>query len=389
MNFKKYTLIFLYLICMTITLSSVFAENSSSVKIHITIRESYNPEAELVLLKNDAPIKIEAEIIAPKNTEYTLKDGYKVEWKTTFGKIQQLNNPLTAILTPEQMGMTSQISVSLVGKVKIFNQTQNINILDKKTVISPVSYKKYFKNGEVAGYKVGEYLDPKNEKELKKYNVTTNWHRIYPEKFAPPEFFYIVNNENKSLKITPHYKLGDYALDFPWFSQGMPQAIALDYGLFTKLEDIQSLMNNDGYKFEKFSILYGFRPPSFNLGTILSDGENSLKAPFSQHQFGKAIDILIDTDGDLVIDDLNKDGKINMKDAAVILHYVNILDRQYREAKDPRMGGAGIYKSHDFTGRIQSPYIHIDTRNFTTSNGYLLRWPNDWEDGSPIDHGKI
>ena len=43
--------------------------------------------------------------------------------------------------------------------------------------------------------------------------------------------------------------------------------------------------------------IYGFRPPIFNIGTFQNDPE-TLKTIFSMHQYGKAVDIIIDEDND-------------------------------------------------------------------------------------------
>lgn len=372
---------------MTLTGGAVFAQN---VKIILIVSDCYNPDAELVLLKNDNPCLISAKFFSSDNEEMQIVKLTQSEWQTSVGKIAKGEDGITAVWKPLSDGATASITAKFSATLEIKGKKEKIeNLSAVVNVISPVSYKKHYQNGKILQYEIGEYLDPKDEKSLRKFNITTNFHKKYPEKFMPPEYFYIITKENKSLKISEHYFLGDYALDFPWHSMGLPQAVALDYGLFEKLEELQTMMNKDGYRFDKFEILYGFRAPAFNLGTIISDSESTLKVPFSQHQFGKAIDILIDTNKDLKMDDLNKDGKVNMRDAAVILHYVNILDKKYREAKDPKMGGAGLYSHHDFTGRIQSPYIHIDTRNFATDKGYLIRWPSEYEDGSSIDHGNI
>ena len=358
-------------------------------KVIFEIENAINPKSELVILKDEQPVKIRTIIDTVIAGKLKIKNA---QWKSEQGKIEPLEDKLSAKWTPQKQGITSKITFDFEGNLKIADfgkiTYKQIKLSASIILISPIS-SKYLKNGEITGLKIGEYLNPKDEKSLEEFKITSNWHQIYPEKFSPPTYFYIVTNENKSLKISKHYALGDFALDYPWYSSGIPQAIALDYGLVEKLEELADLMNKDGFKFDRFEIIYGFRPPEFNLGTILSDGEETLKAPFSQHQYGRAVDIIIDADGDLVMDDINKDGKIDIYDSAQILHYVNILDRKYRSQKDAKLGGAGIYTHHDFKGRVQTPYIHIDTRNFLTEKGYLIRWPEKFPDGSEIDHSKI
>jgi hypothetical protein len=164
--------------------------------------------------------------------------------------------------------------------------------------------------------------------------------------------------------------------------------------LLSKLEDLIAQLRKHGYAERGLTLIYGFRPPVYNLGRIEADGsDKTLKSTFSMHQYGGAADVIVDDDGDLQLDDLNHDGEINIHDAAVVLYHVNILDRAYREAKDPRMGGAGIYYHHDFWERpVKSPYCHLDTRNYLNAAGQLVRWGDPkpaWPDGTPMRFGKI
>jgi hypothetical protein len=256
------------------------------------------------------------------------------------------------------------------------------------TFIAPVKSVR-MREGYLDGYKIGEYLDPKDEATLRKYSPTATWFKKYPERYEPPEFFYKVTEGNRKFKISEHFTLGDFDFDYPWFTLGMPQYIALDYELVEKLEELLELMQKDGLARNGFKFIYAFRPPSYNLSTIIRDGEDSLKAPFSMHQYGRAADIIVDEDDDLVIDDLNGDGEIDMHDAGVIMHYVNILDHKYREENSPKVGGAGLYSRNDFPERVQSPYIHIDVRGFLDDNGHLIRWPARYPDGTIIRFSKL
>lgn len=246
--------------------------------------------------------------------------------------------------------------------------------------------------GVLDGYDIGEYpsLSKKGD------SVDGDWVRANKERYALPPGFYRVGTDEKSLKLSPHITLGHFVIDYPWRSLGMPQYVAIDPNLVQKLEDLIALMNKDG-KFDKVTKLvpiYGFRSPRFNRESIENTPEANLKVKWSMHQYGRAMDFIIDEDDDLVMDDLNKDGKHDIYDAREIMHYVNILDRQYRDEKRMEMvGGAGLYEFHDFQGRKTSPYIHVDTRGFLRGDGTLIRWkephPELWPDGTPIRWSKI
>jgi hypothetical protein len=226
------------------------------------------------------------------------------------------------------------------------------------------------------------------------FGIESDWFEKYPDRYAVPTWYYKITRDLQPLKISPNIALGMFTIDYPWMTLGMPQYIALDLNLVQKLEDVIALMRTDGHAVTTLKPIYGFRPPAFNLGKIASETDTTLKVPFSQHQYGRAVDVIIDENGDNKMDDLNGDGVIDIHDAAVVMHYVNILDRRYRdEGRMEMVGGAGLYTHHDFLEREhavgQTPYIHIDTRGFLRNDGNLIRWPDKWPNGEWIRFGKI
>jgi len=76
--------------------------------------------------------------------------------------------------------------------------------------------------------------------------------------------------------------------------------------------------------------------------------------------YGDAADVFVDNDGDGWMDDLNRDGRVNLRDARVMQDAVDRV-----EAAHPALvGGSGVYVATSGHG----PFIHIDTR------GYPARW---------------
>lgn len=248
--------------------------------------------------------------------------------------------------------------------------------------------------GMIEDYKIGEYLAPDDPAVAERYAEVSGWPALHPERYQRPTWFYRVDEETKNLNLTPNMDLGFWTIDFPWKSLGMPQYIALDWHLVQKIEDLITLMRGEGFLITRFKPIYGFRSPAFNLGTITDFEDTNLKVPYSMHQYGRAVDMIIDEDGDEKLDDLNGDGQVDIHDAAVIMHYVNRLDRDYRaQGRMQMVGGAGLYTHNDFVERTQmigqTPYIHVDTRGFLSEDGTLIRWPNTWPDGTPIRWGSI
>ncbi len=350
--------------------------------------------ARLVERRQPVVLRVHIDIAQISESHGLWPEWEEIEWSTSSGALEPLTpNHGLVEFTPAPGAATARVEVEYRGRFRrgidstLFGPVE----IRKKAVVALVvpAPASELKDGVIDGYRMGEYIDPRNRAQLAEWGVTSGWPILYPERYTPPEFFYKVDETNRDLPISRSFRLGDYALDYPWFSLGMPQYISLDYNLIRKLEDLIDLMNADGFAIERFTVVYPFRSPYYNLTSIEEDGQETLKAPFSMHQYGKALDIVLDQDGDFVIDDLNQDGQINIHDPEVIMHYVNLLDRKYREKNDPRLGGAGLYTHTDFHERKQTPYIHFDVRGFTAPNGNLVRWPSRWPDGTPIRWGDI
>jgi uncharacterized protein YcbK (DUF882 family) len=100
----------------------------------------------------------------------------------------------------------------------------------------------------------------------------------------------------------------------------------------------------------------GFRTPQYNQKGVGPGG----RATDSRHQFGDAADVFVDNDGNGRMDDLNRDGRIDHRDAQVILDAAERIERAY-----PTMvGGGGLYRAT----RAHGPFAHIDVR------GSRARW---------------
>jgi hypothetical protein len=76
--------------------------------------------------------------------------------------------------------------------------------------------------------------------------------------------------------------------------------------------------------------------------------------------YGDAMDVAIDNDGDGLMDDLNGDGRVTVKDARVLAAAADRVEKAYPDL----VGGIGIYAP---TGAHHG-FVHIDTR------GYRARW---------------
>lgn len=112
-------------------------------------------------------------------------------------------------------------------------------------------------------------------------------------------------------------------------------------------------------------IMSGYRTPAYNrsLGNVR----------MSRHQYGDAADLIIDTNGDGSMDDLNRDGRVDGDDAITLAGWIEELWETPEFADRP--GGLGIYNA----GGDHGPFVHVDTR------GSRARWGGnglDWDDES-------
>ena len=349
-----------------------------------------HPPAELVVLPNREPLGITVTVERPPApVEGFIEQRSSIKWNADAGRIQAAV-PLgssadgQAVFHPPQGSHCVTLEVRLevsLRRVVDDGREQTAKVIREGMfqVLTPVGVGAY-DAGMIDGFSIGEYLDPFDPQLDDRFRVEAEWPIKHPDRYQVPTYFYKASRAINPLRISPNVRLGLFVVDFPWMSLGETQYIALDLNLVRKLEDLIALMRAEGRQITTFEPIYGFRPPSFNIGKILDEPETTLKKPFSMHQYGRAVDFIIDEDGDGRLDDLNGDGVVDVRDAAVIMEYVNRLDRQYRaDGRMEMVGGAGLYESNDFLERVrhmgQTPYIHVDTRGFLRDNGDLIRWP--------------
>jgi uncharacterized protein YcbK (DUF882 family) len=113
-------------------------------------------------------------------------------------------------------------------------------------------------------------------------------------------------------------------------------------------------LNTQGVSVRHMSVMSGFRTPQYNGPG--GDGRSGV----SRHMYGDAADVFVDNDGNGRMDDLNRDGKVDHRDAKVILDAVERVERRYPALA----GGVGVYRANSAHG----PFAHVDVR------GWRARW---------------
>ncbi len=312
----------------------------------------------------------------PKPAEY--------KWKADSGDLKANKNQCAwSRMDPglQTLDVSGSIAYLPPAPKSIFSSQQPkiIHRFSASTIcLAPIEVES-LKDGKIDGFEVGVYPDPTDPKDLNRIESPVLRQRIKDnaDVYAPPRFFYPVTPETYFIRIFDSYTLGEFDLDPRFITLEYPRFIAIDPKLLEKIKLLEALMREEGVSVSKFNVIYGFRSPAYNIGSWKKDGEETLKEPFSVHMYGKALDFIVDEDHDLVIDDLNQDGKISPEDAKYLLSFVNKLDRRLLEQGSDLVGGAGYYYHHDFWERgryVQTPYVHMDIRNYVRENGTLIRW---------------
>lgn len=172
--------------------------------------------------------------------------------------------------------------------------------------------------------------------------------------YTPPSGFIEVTRENAGTYVSDHFRLRDF---LPHDQQDVwPKYLVLNMKLVDKLELVLADLRSRGINTRGVRVMSGFRTPQYNSGV----GETRGRASLSRHMYGDASDIYIDNDGNGSMDDLNRDGRVNIADA----EYIRSAAVRVEQAHPSLIGGIGVYRANSAHG----PFTHIDTR------GYPARW---------------
>ena len=172
-------------------------------------------------------------------------------------------------------------------------------------------------------------------------------------KYWNPDGFIEVTPENAGLRLSEHFELREFLTHDQ--RDVWPKYVVLQEPLIDKLELVLADLAAHGVPTDRVRVLSGFRAPYYN-DRIVAEGA----ARASRHQYGDAADIIIDADGDGRMDDLNHDGRLDLRDTQVILQSVERVERAYPGL----VGGLGLYHAMGSSG----PFAHIDVR------GTSARW---------------
>jgi hypothetical protein len=225
-----------------------------------------------------------------------------------------------------------------VYRIAVEVDAARLNIEDLRVItLVPFAVKK---EGRIGSYRLGQWPYEHGDAPSSAY--------------ATPAGFVEVTRENISLPVSEHFTLGDFLTkDQPavW-----PKYLLLDAALVDKLELVINELEHEGYHVKHMAIMSGFRTPRYNQG----GGESSGRGKLSRHMYGDATDVFVDNDRNGWTDDVNRDGRVDIRDAEVVARAAERV-----EASHPALvGGVGIYRATPAHG----PFTHVDAR------GRRARW---------------
>ncbi len=166
--------------------------------------------------------------------------------------------------------------------------------------------------------------------------------------YDPPDGFIEVTAANRSVLVSPSYTLGEFVAKQPG---GFPKYLVLRPRLLLKLELIADELRKAGRPVGKFTIMSGYRTPFYN--AAIGNGA------YSRHVWGGAADIFIDENPkNGRMDDLNGDGRVDIKDAQWLWNFIDELSKSGKLGD--LKGGLGLYGPNP----VRGPFIHVDVRGF-------------------------
>lgn len=185
----------------------------------------------------------------------------------------------------------------------------------------------------------------------------------WPTEHAPrrgyrtPRGLVEVTPRNQDTPLSEHFLLRDFLTKG---QRGVwPKYVAVDTRLIDKLELVLIDLERQGVASDGITVMSGFRTPQYNV----AGGDPRGRASYSRHMYGDAADVFIDNDDDGRMDDLDHNGRIDVRDAGVIAAAADRVERRHPTLA----GGVGVYAGTSGHG----PFVHIDTR------GHRARWTGE------------
>lgn len=172
--------------------------------------------------------------------------------------------------------------------------------------------------------------------------------------YGNPEGFLEVTSANQDTPISENFRLRDFLTHDQ--ATVWPKYLVLREPLVDKLELVLTELRSMGIPANRLRVMSGFRTPQYNQQGVGAGG----RVQDSRHQYGDAADVYVVNGARDWMSDLNRDGRIDTRDAKVLADAAERVERDHPDLT----GGIGIYKATSAHG----PFVHIDVR------GSRARW---------------
>lgn len=173
--------------------------------------------------------------------------------------------------------------------------------------------------------------------------------------YAIPSGFVQVTPDNQDMLLSENFRLRDFVTKDQFAV--WPKYVVLREPLLDKLELTMDALARMGHPVTHLQVMSGFRHPAYNALGVGAGGRTTE----SRHQYGDAADVFPDSDRDGRTDDLNRDGRVNVRDIELVLRAVEQVEAAHPELS----GGLGRYHATNAHG----PFVHIDVRGTTARWG--------------------
>lgn len=208
-------------------------------------------------------------------------------------------------------------------------------------------------NGLLGDYPMGIYPNEQGK------NVS-GFVRQHRKLYTPPASFILATPEAEALHLSAHYKLGDFV---PPMDRGKPSYVAVDPRLIELLEtaitELRPQIGQAGGA-NPLVILSAFLSPNQLMQFEARGVELTL---FTRYQYGDGAALIWDADGDGKMDDLTRDGAVDVEDAR---RFADLLGEVQR--KIGKFGGIGVEAGPQLPFMPETPYVDVDMR------GVASRW---------------
>ncbi|MEM1436638.1 MAG: D-Ala-D-Ala carboxypeptidase family metallohydrolase, partial [Pseudomonadota bacterium] len=163
----------------------------------------------------------------------------------------------------------------------------------------------------------------------------------YPTGAGRPPGLLKVEEQHSGELVSPHLRLGDLVSRQP---QQWPRYLLFSTALLEQLELVPQVLAQAGFPDARISILSAYRTPTHNRAVG--------GAARSRHIYGDAADLIVDSNADGRMDDLNGDGLTSRADVEWL------IARLQRAGVPVAIGGVGSYESTGPAGA----FLHMDAR---------------------------